>query len=90
MVPFLLKDKIRQGMRKFISDQGWRGLNFIEAAEVLTRCLDSLGVVVRVEMELPTVQRNLGRDTYGNMRETQQDMLKAGYTATERLIEEGK
>ena len=47
------QEEIRNGMRKFISDKGWRGLNFIEAEEVLTKYLHSQGVVIQTDRELP-------------------------------------
>ncbi len=83
------QEKIWEGMVKFIRTAR-RYDTPEDEASILLRYLKHQGAVLKVERELPTVQRNPGRDTYGNMRETQQDMLKAGYTATERLIEEGK
>jgi len=41
--------EIREGMRKIVSDKGWRGLNFIEAEEFLTKYLHSQGCVLKVD-----------------------------------------
>ena len=76
------REEIQIGLRKFISDKGWRGLNFIEAEEVLTSYLHSQGVVIKVDRELPKKICNTCKFMTG------QEFLDSGYVAVKPLIKE--
>ena len=74
-----------------LSEIYWKGkrgesINYREYGTEIFASLHSQGVVIQIERELPEPRYpNSEMDAY--IWEGQQDMLKAGYTAVEPLIE---
>ena len=65
---------------------GYRGL-ILSITDIVREYEDSKGVVLKVERELPLIQVEYQGDIKVASK-AQQDMLKAGYSATEPLIKE--
>ncbi len=86
----LTKEEIREEIKELIlvdyePHDGWN-INLEEVVLNIMEYLDSQGVVMIDEGELPTSFLFVGRSLQETYRQAQQDMLKAGYKRTKPLI----
>ena len=77
------REKIREGIARRLTMMGIGNPDW-KLADILIQYLDSQGVVIQVDRELPVLLVDAGKAQ--TVRDTKCAILKAGFGAFERLI----